>query len=380
VFFSAEKRLPDGKVSALDEGRIQWSFSRDNIARVDGNRVSGLNAGETELTGRYRQKEITITVRVVEPPDGLVNVSQRYETGHWAEILAGTAERNRLDGALDAADFISPESVAQAEDGTVYVSDSGALRVMRGDRVGSVTVTPDYLTVHLVRCFKNSVYFLSNPWEANDGGIYYGIIRLTDRGAEGLYIADARYTAVEDFDISEDGVLYFIDRNEGMGGVFLKTMDLSDVRDIRTLCELPWGVSALALDGSAVYLANPETGVIQIYRDGALGYFAGIENERAFVDGAAPLFYTPRRIRYADGFLYVWDFNVLRRIEADEGVAGECMTLAGMASPVYGLDIAEERVAAEDVVFPYGGGADFVLLDGRVLLTDPKHGVIWRIE
>jgi predicted Ser/Thr protein kinase len=382
--FSVEKKLPDGKIAVLEDGRIQWSFSRDNVARVDGNRVSGLNVGETKLTGRYRQKEITMTVRVVEPLDGMVNVSQRYESGHWAELLAGTAERDRLDGSIDAADFMSPESAARAEDGTVYVADSGTLRVIWGDRVGSVSITPDYITVYLVRCYKNSVYILSNPWEDTDGGFYYGIVRLTDRGAEGLYIADARYTAIEDFAISDDGLLYFIDRSEEMGGAFLKTMDLSNVRDIHTLCKLPAGTSALALapapGGSAVYLANPETGVIQIYREGELGYFAGIENERAFVDGAAPLFYAPRRIRYADGFLYVWDFNVLRRIEADDGVAGECMTLAGVASPVYDLDITDERVAAEDVVFPYGGGADFVLLDGRVLLTDPKHGVIWEIR
>lgn len=375
-----EKQMPNGDTIVLDNSRIRWSFSQNNIARVDGNRISGINMGETELSGNYRNKAVTLSVRVVEPMDDMVDISQRYRLGHFIHVFAGTTERDHIDGLLDKASFFSPESIAVADNGMIYIVDSGVLRIIRGNQVESINLSPDYITPKTVRCYNNDVYILTDTWQ-EDESYSYGIIRLTSNGNEVLYIADARYTAIEDFVISQDGLIYFIERNEGIGAVSLKTLNPNNSIDIMTLCELPKGILSLATDErGAVYLANPETGTIQIWHDGSLAYFAGIENERAFIDGTAPLFYMPQNIKYSNGFLFVWDFNVLRRISVMENVAIECITIVGEASPVFEWNIKQSTQMAESIILPNSKLMDFAVLDNFILLTDPKRGFIWHIE
>ena len=374
------KRMPGGNADMLDNSQIRWSFSGDNIARVDGNRISGINVGEAVLTGQYRNKTISLDVRVVEPMDSIVDISQRYRPGHTIKVYAGTTEREHNDGTLDAAEFVSPESVAVSKDGTIYIVDSGLLRRIRGETVDSINFEPDFLTPKIVRCYENEVYILTNEWEAGED-VFYGVIAMTNQGAEGLYMADAKFTAVEDFAFSPDGLLYFIERNAGLNGVFLKTIDTADLDDVRTICELPQGTRSMAIDGDGViYFANPDSGVIQVWQNAALSYFSGIENAKAFVDGNAPLFYMPLNIKYAYGSLFVWDFNVLRRISIESGAAAECVTIAGEADPEFDLEVAQRELAAEDIILPNGALTDFIVGDGRVLLTDPKRGVIWEVD
>lgn len=375
-----EKQMPNGNTSILDNSQIRWTFSNDNIVRVDGNRILGINLGETVLYGHYRNKEITLNVHVVEGMDGLIDISQHYEPGHTVEVFAGTVERGHIDGILENAEFVSPESIDITDDGTIYLTDSGLLRAIRDNLVESTQLTPSYLTPQIVRCYKNDAYILTDYWQDTNGD-YCGFFRLGLSGTESLYIANARYTAIEDFTISPEGLIYFIERNEGISVASLKTININSAENIETLCELPKGTSALTIsDDQAVYLANPETGVIQVWRDGTLSYFAGIENEKAFIDGNAPLFYMPQKIKYIDGHLYVWDFNVLRRISIADGVAAQCVTVAGMASPSYDSDIAKTRQAAEDIILPNGMLTDFLVIDNGILLTDPKRGVIWLAE
>ncbi len=377
---AVKKQMPDGRIILLDNSQIRWSYSQDNVARIDGNRISGMNLGETELLGRYRNKAISLNVRIVEPMDGMVDISQRYQQGHIIKLYAGTTEREHNDGILGEAEFVSPESIAVSDDGTIYVADSGLLRRVRGDQVDSINFEPDFLTPNIIRCYKNEIYILTHEWEEDDG-VYYGIIRLTNDGAEGLYMADAKFTAVEDFTFTPDGLICFIDRNEGAYGVFLKTLNPADVEDIKTLCELPKGTAGLTIDErGAVYLTNPETGAIQVWYNGTLSYFAGVENEKSFIDGAAPLFYMPQNIKYKDGFLFVWDFNVLRRISIRDGVAVECITLAGEASPIFDFEIAETQQVTQDIILPNSKLMDFAVKDSSILLTDPKRGVLWWVK
>ena len=375
-----EKHMPDGASSILDNSQIRWSYSRDNIARVDGNRLSGINVGKAELSGRYRNKTISLDVRVVEPMDAIVDISQLYESGHTIKVYAGTAERAHNDGALQEAEFVSPESIAISGDGTIYIADSGLLRRIRGETADSINFEPAYLTPKIVRCYNDDVYVLTNEWEEGEG-VYYGVIKLAGGAAEGLYMADAAYTAIEDFTFSPGGLIYFIERNSGIGGAFLKTLNPSDADDIQTLCELPEGTCSLAINerGDA-YLANPDFGVILIWQNDTLSYLSGVENEKAFIDGNAPLYYMPQKIKYSGDFLYIWDFNVLRRIDIAGGAAAECITIAGEASPAFDLDIAQPELAAEDIVLPNSKLMDFIVGSDSILITDPKRGVIWRVD
>jgi len=382
--FAVSKRMPDSREIILDSAQITWEFSEDNIARIDGARVSGINEGQTVIRGKYRNKEIDLTVRVVEPMDGSIDVSQRYEQGRYVSLFGGSDGRVRADGSLGGspaeANFMSPESITAAGGGKVYLSDAGEIRVISGGSVSTLKIPVDYIKASMVRSDGDDLYILSNPWQDGDR-YFYALARLSGGGVEALYIADALYTAVEDFGFCGDGRLYFIDRNEGLGGVFLKSLNLYDVNDIQTLTMLPAGSASLAVSVNGdIYIGNTDTGVIQIFRDGELRYFAGIEGERAFIDGVSPRFYSPQRLEHHGGYLYIWDFNTLRRLEASRGVAGECITLAGMASPHFDMAPDMRRKAAEDVILPFGSLMDFAVTDDGILVTDPKRGVIWVIE
>ena len=244
-------------------------------------------------------------------------------------------------------------------------------------------IDPFYIVPRIVRCHKNELYVSTGEWEDANGNYLYGIAKIAKNGsAQLIYTADAAYTAIEDFGFSpiDENRLYFIERSAGMGEAYLKAINLSDTEDVYTVQRLLEGARSLCFgaDGEA-YLANPEKGVIQRYKDGELKFFAGSENRRAFVDGALPLFFMPQKLKYADGFLYVWDFNVLRTIKMENGAAHDCITLAGEASPECDLESIEKEYDAQSVIFPASYHTDFAIAESGVILTDPKRGLIWKI-
>lgn len=376
-----EKQTPNGDVVTLNPNVLSWSFDINNIVQIDGQRIVGLNRGQTAIKGKYRNKLINLIVNVVDPMDGIVDIVQIYKPGYKVKLYAGTLEREHIDGIINGeAEFVSPESIDIADNGTIYIADSGVLRIINNNIAESIDIEPFYMTPKIVRCYKNDVYILTSEWEENDGSYAYGIIKLADNNqAQKVYITDAVYTAIEDFGFINN-VLYFIERNVGVEEVYLKTIDLQNSEDIYTLCKLPKGTKSLAFgENNAIYLANPETGIIQIY-DGELRYFAGVENEKAFIDGNAPLFYMPQKIKYANNSLYIWDFNILRKLTIENGIAVNCMTFAGEASPEFDLEYIERESDAEAVILANSMLCDFAIIDGGVLLTDPKRGVIWQID
>jgi hypothetical protein len=117
-----------------------------------------------------------------------------------------------------------------------------------------------------------------------------------------------------------------------------------------------------------------------VYYEEELRYFAGIEDDRAFIDGFSSRFYSPQRLEYFDGYLYVWDFNTLRQIEAPGPVAGDTITIAGIADPEYSSQSGSSLFAAEEIVFPHGRMMDFIVTESGILLTDHKSGVVWLIH
>jgi hypothetical protein len=325
---------------------VKWSQSQ-NVARIDANRIIGVNIGEATIEGRWRNKQIEIKVKVIEPMDQKVGIARIYGPDHAV-------------GPFGEGRFVSPSSIAIAKDGTVYVADSGALRKISGGVFETINIE-----AKIVRCYQNDAYALTAARKESDGRYRYAIARLSDGGAEEIYAADAIYTEIEDFGFFPQGggKLYFIERSAGMGEVYLKTINLEDPEDIYTEHRLPPGAKSLAFgDDGEIYLSNPETGTIQRYKNGELKYFAGTEGEKALVDGAAPLFYMPQRIKCAGGALYVLDFGALRKISADGEAAPYCVTLA------------EAAAAPESFL------ADFAVTDEAILVTDPGRGAVWIIN
>jgi len=362
----------------LNQNNLQWKISASDIAQVDGSRIIGLNVGETFVYGQYRHNSVTIRVQVVEPMDGIVEISQRYPMGGEVFLFAGSMHRERLDGAISNAEFVSPASMDIAQRGAIYLTDSGVLRRVYNGRLETIEINPPFLRPSIVRTYGNDVFTLTDEWY-EDGGFYYGIIRLIDgTNAEGFFLGDAINTAIRDFVVS-NGLIYLIEWNAGVGAAYLRTINVNNADDINTITEVPEGVSALATDGTRIFLADSEEGLILVYEAGQIRHLAGVSGERAFIDGTAPLFYQPSRLRFNDDNLYIWDFNVLRKLRLHEGVALEAISLAGAVSPVYDMQFPQQE-AAERIVLPYSRMMDFVFMDSNLLLSDPKRGIIWQVS
>ena len=366
----------------LNENNLRWELTASDIAQVDGNRVIGLNIGETIVHGQYRHNSVTMQVQVVEPMDGIVEISQRYPSGNEVFLFAGSTHRERIDGPLTNTEFVGPGSMDIAENGAIYLVDSGVLRRLYNGATETIGITPPFLVPNIVRTYGNDVFILTEAWY-DDGGFYYGIIRLSESGGEGFFLGDAGHTDVRDFAVN-NGLIYFIEWNAGMSRTYLRTINVNNADDIQTIIEIPEGISALAIGNSGsesatqIFLADSEQGILLVYENDQITHLAGATGERAFIDGAAPLFYQPSRLRFNDNSLYIWDFNVLRKLRLENGAALETISIAGAVSPVYDLEFRAIQEPAERIVLPYSRLMDFVILEDSVLLTDPKRGVIWK--
>lgn len=379
--FKIEKKAPDGEITIINPNGIIWNFGPDNIAKIDQNRIFGMNLGKTKIEGKYRNHLISFDISVIEPMEGMTKIVQKYERGHKVSLFGGNFNRGHIDGSLEnEAEFVSPGSVDMTNEGTIYISDSGILRKIKNGTVETVNIEPFYITPNIVRCDKKDVYILTNEWEDTGKNYKYGIFKLENGGiTEEIYISEANYTKIEDFGFSknENDFMYFIEHNSILSKTYLKKLNLRDINDIYTICELPEGTSSLTLgNDDEIYLSNPQMGTIMCYKNGDLKYFAGMENEKAFVDGNAPLFYMPQKIKYADNVLYIWDFNVLRKI-----TEGYCVTIAGEASSDFDFENIKKEYEAENIVFTNNFYTDFTVAEkDNILLCDPKRSIIWKIN
>jgi len=372
------KTAPSGKVADLDPARIEWSYSEDNIARLDGDELVGMNVGETTLYGKYRNKVITLEVTVTEPPEKYTDVALRYAEGTEVSVYAGNGERDHTDGSLSNASFVSPESMA-ADGGRLYLSDSGVIRVLENGRAGSLLLEPDYLTADLVRAWNGDLYVLTGPWEGEDGS-WYGILRISDEAAEVLYYTEAALSAITDFVFDGSGTLWYIQRNALLGATSLNRLDV-ETGESAWVMDLPEGARCMAFDGNgALYISVPEQGVLLRVGPGETEwtYFAGLEGERHFVDGAIPNFYRPTALAAEGDTLYVLDFDTVRKITIEGGGALFTETLAGVPE----ADTNPEVLlgGGGETVFPASERAALALDgEGRLLLSDPKNSEVYEI-
>ena len=366
----------DGTQQIIDPSQLSWQATASNIAQVDGNRVIGLNIGETTIQGTYRMHDITMHVNVVDPMHGMVDISMRFAPGGIVRRFAGTSYRSRIDGTLATAEFVSPESITMTANGSIYFADAGYLRRIRDGEVETVYFTPAHIMPRLVTAYGNDLYILTNIWY--DDGHFFGIIRYNQHGMDGIFLGDARFTSVRDIAVA-NGFIYILEHDYELEVTFLRTINLNNTSIVRTLVEVPVNVSALDVSGDNVFLADPEQGAIFLFDRIRLIRLAGAEGERHFIDGPAPLFYRPTRISYRAGALYIWDFNVLRRLTLYDSAVKEAISIAGVASPVFGLEFGESYPASR-IILPYSLLADFVVLESGVLMTDPRRGVVWKVE
>jgi len=374
-----EKTTPKGETLYLDPHQIQWSYSEENIARLDGDRLVGINPGQVTLYGKYRSKSISLDVTVTEPVGELVDVALRYPEETEVSVFAGSGDRETADGPLSDCSFVSPESMT-ADGRTLYLSDSGSLRVLEDGEASTIYMEPEFLTANLVRTWDGEVYVLTGPWEAEDGVQYYGFLKISNEGAEFLYYTEAAWSVVTDFQFSSDGTLWFIQQNMGTGMTSLNKLD-AGTSESAWVMDLPDGAANMAFDSSdTLFISVPDCGIILRVGSGETewSYFAGIEGERNFIDGAIPNFYRPTSLAADGNTLYVLDFDTVRKITLDGEDAPFTETVAGIPTEDTNPDVV--LGAGSRCVLPASELASLALDgDGRLLLSDPKNSVIYEI-
>lgn len=366
--------LPDAEEGQwISPDSLRWD-SANPIVQVSGNRITGIALGETQINGYYRFQQISLNVQVIEPMDGMVDISMRFHPNRYVNLYAGTTYREWTDGPNP--EFVRPENMDITDDGRIYFVDSILLRRM----VNGITETVDLPTFHNirnVRTYGNQV-FLVTAWEDNYGTHHqikqydpvYGLVHLYD--------GDALATSILDMQIA-NGKIYFLRRDYNAGQTSLNAIYIDAPEELQTIQTLPLGASSLAVAGERIYIAVEDNGTILFTENNELHLLAGYQNERHFIDGTMPRFYRPTRLRYRDNTLYVWDFNVLRQINLHNGALKDVVSIAGVASPDFDRDITNPSQPAEQIIFPRSLNTDFLPLENGFLLSDPLRGVFWWV-
>ena len=305
----------------------------------------------------------------------------KYLGNYEVETYAGTGERKKHDSGLSTMAFVSPEGISTNAKGDIIVADSGMIRKLSNGKSETIEFEPTYITANLVRCFGNEIYVLTNEFQNTDGVKYYGIVKLTDAGADGVFVTEATYSKITDFDISKDGKLYVIYNNVGVGQTYLGQLNLAD-SDINYITELDSGIKTLAVDDNGnIFLGNTVKGSLYFYNvsTGKLKLFAGADDKTKFVDGPNSMFFEPRRLDYSNGYLYVLDYNVVRRVSMDSAYqAVTAETLAGKFTAEQNPETVNGK--GSDVTFAPSYLMDMVVVGDDVYLTDPKNAVIRYIH
>ncbi|MGC9163585.1 MAG: hypothetical protein ACP5F9_08580 [Thiomonas sp.] len=274
--------------------------------------------------------------------DYVNSVVRKLGTDGQVSIVAGQVEqRDARNGPALQARFYSPECVAVAADGTLFVSDSGSNTVRRIGRDGMVSTWAGKIDVEGFADGPGRQARFNHP-------VGLGV------NAQGVvYVADAYNSTVRR--ISAQGVVSTLAGSAGATG-------WRDGRGAKARLNTPVG---LALDAQGnVFVSEYFNNVIRkITPDGEVSTFAGRPGKGGFADGKAAeaLFLHPQTLSFApDGSLIVADTgnNRVRRIAPD-----------GMVSTLAGNGEGEKVTlgALPGILHqPYGVQA---LADGTVLVT-----------
>jgi hypothetical protein len=308
----------------------------------------------------------------------------------------------------DAA-FVDLQSLAQTASGDIYAADGIYLRLIQDGMEKMVSLlAPADLRPALVRCDRDTVYVLTQPYEIAGDPFYYLLVKEEESWSV-VYRGGAFSSQIKDFTAGADGRIYCVVSQPETGQSCLAALDASSraytpsngdelnnflasaqTQEIRFLTDLPDGISSLAADAEQnIYFTDPEHGLLWKYNNADARLeeepFAGKAYDKGFIDGNEPRFYCPARIKYAYGFLYVWDYNVVRRVRLQDGAA---FTVAGDANPVWetlapdpgGSELAGFTKSAREIVFYPSLYTDFAVGQYGVFITDPgPNRVIWEI-
>ena len=310
----------------------------------------------------------------------MYDTTVKYTSNMTVEKYAGNGARKRYDDTLDKMEFMSPESIDVADDGSIYISDTGAIRKITDGKSSTVEFEPSYITANKVRCYGNSIYFTTNAFEDETGEKFYGIVKLENGVANGIYITNAVYSRIDDFDIDDKGNIYAIIYNAGYSKNYIAKFNGND--NMEYLKEIDEGFRCMTIDDNGdIFLGNSVKGSIYRYivSSNELKLFAGVDDNTNFVDGTDPMFYEPRSMVYNNNTLYVMDYNLLRKITMNNGKAViSSETLAGKISTELKPDTKEGKAA--DAEIAPSNLMEIAVTGEWILITDPVNDKVFVVR
>ena len=313
-----------------------------------------------------------------------------YNTQVGVTRFAGSGERDTVDNNdLLQASFTAPASITCGSDGVIYNVDSGKLRTMDNGQIGTIEFTPAYIAPNLIEEYNGSLYFVSDPYEYEDGTKEYAIVRKSGNSVELLYTTDAVYSRIYDISIY-DGKMYFMQYNAGYDINYLCEFDLG-YGEYKVLKELDGGYKGIDVYEGVIYLANTEKAYVSRLPLDKINekpeIYCGTENDYRIVDGSDNRLFDPRKIECKDGYIYILDYNMIRRapiMASNWNVKTE--TLAGRFTADVNPDVPREYFLegwhrANGMTFAPSSEMDFCFdKNGDILVTDPKKSVIWKLN
>lgn len=374
-----DQLMPGNVSKTLDNKYVAWEYSDLNVARVEDNKIIAMNVGETEILGRYRNKVLKMNVAVVKP-DGMTDIKLKYNVNFQVSKFAGNGERELSDGYISDASMINPSSIDVAPDGTVYFIDGDKLRKISNGTIETIKIDPSYITPKVVKALsQDELYFITNEWQDEDG-YFRGIVKISEGNVEGFYIISANENDILDMTFNSTGELYMVERDLISSKNYIKKFALR-AEDPEVVSEISYGICSLTFDkADNLYLADKDKAVIYKYNKdkSKCDYFAGVLDNKNFIDGINARFYQPYKIKAYDNYIYVMDFNVLRRISIDEeNNAFDVETVAGKAG-LTSSDMLEGRGC--DIIFEKSIFRDMTIdSEGNILITDPEKSIIRKI-
>lgn len=374
-----EKVFENGETSKLSANMFEWTSDNAQIAQIDGNRLVGLNAGETKITGVYKNKKIYIKVSVIDPINETTPISLVYKDGVEIEKAFGTGECELIDGDINKASFVVPESIVTKNDGTIYIADAGVLRKIKDQKAETVYFDKEYIACDILSTDGENLYFISDVWFDENGDGKYGIFKVENNGLEEVCVMESQYTDVKDIVCVGENI-YYVEYNAVAETNVLKSINLA-TKEVTQIKEIDSAVSGICEKDNSLYMVSEEMACIYKYSisEDKLINYAGVPNEMEFIDLTAPKFYRPRKIYAYNNALYIIDYNVVRKLtENSEDNSVLVTTVAGMPN-IENSDIQSD-VKADKFKLSYMDGTSLSFCDGDMLLTDCYNGIVYKVK
>ncbi len=242
--------------------------------------------------------------------------------------------------------------------GRIYVSEIGDIRIADNGLLNTINVSSDFVLPKRICANGSTLYFLSFPFEDNNGSLYFGVFKNAYDSffcVTPQVIPCSLYGNPIDMDIDKMGIVYVLCENalfriDGEGNSPVKLANLK--REYSAVAVGPNGKIFLSGGGSGIYVYDPE------YR--TVTPFAGTDEKQGMVDGKMPLFVNPSDIAASEDKLYVSDGGRLRIID------------------IYG----EATKETTSVPFPEQAGmpARICIFGDKVYAADINNSVVWVME